>query len=104
MANKGTRPGSDDAHWRKSVLGTELMTQAINANARSSPLSAISIQALADLGYTVDLSLADAYRLPTAAALAESLENSIDLGNDIIIGPIVVTDQNGRTLRVIPPN
>ena len=103
VANNGTRPGSDDGHWRKSVLGTELMTPSINANAQSSPLSAISIQALADLGYTVDLSLADAYRLPTAAVVAESLEQSIDLGNDIIRGPIVVTDRNGRVVRIIPP-
>ncbi len=103
VANKGTRPGSDDAHWRKSVFGTELMTRNISEHDKSNPLSAISIQALADLGYTVDLSLADAYRLPTAAALAESLENSIDLGNDIIRGPIVVTDRNGRVVRIIPP-
>lgn len=104
VANMGTRTGSDDAHWRMSVFGTELMTPKISPNAESSPLSAITIQALADLGYTVDVSLADAYRLPTAAALAESLENSIDLHNDIIRGPIVVTDRNGRTVRVIPPN
>ncbi|MXX54337.1 MAG: hypothetical protein F4205_04670 [Gemmatimonadetes bacterium] len=103
VANKGIRPGSDDGHWRKSVLGTELMTSAINAHAQSIPLSAISIQALADLGYTVDLSLADAYRLPTAAAVAESLEHSIDLGNDIIRGLTVVTDRNGRVVRIIPP-
>ena len=103
VANRGTRPGSDDGHWRKSVLGTELMTYAIDANAQSSPLSAISIQALADLGYTVDLSLADAYRLPNAAVVAESLESSIDLGNDIIRSPIVVTDPNGRVVRIIPP-
>ena len=104
VANKGTRPGSDDAHWRASVFGTELMTPAISAESDSSPLSAITIQSLADLGYTVDVSLADPYRLPSAAALELLLQNSIDLGNDIIVGPIVVTDQNGRTLRVIPPN
>ena len=103
VENKGTRPGSDDGHWRKSVFGPELMTWSISPE--SSPLSAITIQALADLGYTVDLRLADAYRLPTAAAVAESLQNSIDLHNDIIRGPIVVTDRNGRVVRIIPtPN
>ena len=103
VANMGTRPGSDDAHWRQSVLGNELMTPSIEATARSSPLSAITIQSLADLGYTVDVSLADAYRLPAAAAVAGLLENSVDLGNDIIREPIVVTDRNGRVVRVIPP-
>ena len=102
VANKGTRPGSDDGHWRKSVFGTELMTPSISPNAESNPLSAITIQSLADVGYTVDVSLADPYRLPSAAALASALEKSIDLGNDIIVGPIVVTDENGRTIRVIP--
>ena len=104
VANKGTRPGSDDGHWRASVFGTELMTPSISPESDSSPLSAITIQSLADLGYTVDVSLADPYRLPSAAALELLLQNSIDLGNDIIVGPIVVTDQNGRPLRVIPPN
>jgi len=104
VANKGTSPGSDDGHWRKSVFGTELMTRNINPHDESNPLSEITIQALADLGYTVDASLAEPYRLPTAAVLATELEESIDLGNDIIIGPIVVTDRNGRTVRVIPPH
>ncbi len=102
VENKGYRPGSDDGHWRASVFGTELMTPSISPNAESSPLSTITIQSLADLGYTVDVSLADAYRLPSAAALELLLENSTDLGNDIIVGPIVVTDQYGRTIRVIP--
>jgi len=104
VENKGDRPGSDDGHWRASVFGTELMTPAISAASDSSPLSAITIQSLADLGYTVDVSFADPYRLPSAAGLSLLLENSIDLGSDIIVGPIVVTDQNGRPLRVIPPN
>lgn len=103
VQNQGTRPGSDDGHWRKSVFGTELMTPSISPGG-SSPLSEITIQALADLGYTVDASLAEAYRLPSAAALASLLKDAIDLGNDIIVGPITVTDRNGRIVRVIPPN
>ncbi len=101
VANKGTSPGSDDGHWRASVFGAELMIPFAAPNAR---LSEITLQALADLGYTVDTSLAEPYRLPDAAALKSALEKSIDLGNDIIIGPIVVTDRNGRTVRVIPPH
>ena len=103
VENKGKRRGSDDAHWRTSVLGTELMTPSISATSESSPLSEITLQSLADLGYTVDVSLAEPYRLPTGAALKSQLEDSIDLGNDVIGGPIVVTDRNGRTVRVIPP-
>lgn len=104
VENKGDSPGSDDGHWRKSVFGTELMTPSISPYDESNPLSEITLQALADLGYTVDVSLAGPYRLPTAAVLATELEESIDLGNDIIIGPITVTDRNGRIVRVIPPS
>lgn len=100
VENTGTRPGSDDGHWRKGVFGNELMNPSAEP---VMPLSAITIQALADLGYTVDLSLADTYNLPTSSALAESLEKSIDLGNDIIPGPLVITDLNGRVVRIIPP-
>ncbi len=92
-------PGTRNSHWRASVFGNELM---IGWLTDSSPLSAITIQSLADLGYTVDPGLADAYRLPDAAAAASIRENAIDLGNDIFRGPIVVVDRNGRIVRVIP--
>ena len=94
-------PGTRNGHWRRSVFGNELM---IGWLGNSPLLSAITIQSLADLGYTVDTSVADAYRLPDAAAVPSMLENSIDLGNDIITGPVVVVDRNGRIVRVIPPN
>ena len=93
--------GTRNSHWRASVFGNELMIGWLPNSPR---LSAITIQSLADLGYTVDTSLADAYRLPDAAAVPSMLENSIELGNDIITGPIVVVDRNGRIVRMIPPN
>ena len=49
--------GSADAHWRESVLGNELMTSGLNPG--SNPLSAITIQSLADVGYRVDVGPAD---------------------------------------------
>ena len=100
VENRGG-PGTRNSHWRASVFGNELM---IGYLGRTRPLSAITIQSLADLGYTVDASQANAYRLPDAAALASMLENSIDLGNDVLRVPIVVVDRNGLIVRVIPPN
>ena len=50
----------DWSHWRDSVLYDELMAP-ISANG---VLSAITLQALSDLGYSVDLSAADPYFLP----------------------------------------
>ena len=52
-------PGTGDAHWRESVLGNELMTGFIDAGAN--PLSAVTVGALADLGYGVDLAAADPF-------------------------------------------
>ena len=54
--------GTQDSHWRESVMDNELMTGFMDAG--DTPLSAISIQAMADLGYQVDVSQADNYRLP----------------------------------------
>ena len=55
-----------DSHWRQSVLGRELMATGIHTSGVN-PLSAITIEALADLGYDVDPSQADAYVLPNNA-------------------------------------
>lgn len=54
-------------HWRTDVLGDELMTHKRVSPYRY-PISAITIQALADLGYKVDVSKADPYRLPSVFA------------------------------------
>ena len=94
-------PGSGDAHWRESVLDNELMTPYQNGGI-SDPLSAITIQALADLGYVVDVSLAEYYRLPGQAADYADPASRIDYGDDIMRGPIIVVDRNGRVVRVIP--
>ena len=50
-----------ESHWSVSVLEGELM-----APYGGSALSAITVQAMADLGYGVDVTQADAYRLPGA--------------------------------------
>ena len=49
-------------HWRESVLGVELMTGVLTPGVLN-PLSAITIASLADLGYEVDLSLAEAFTI-----------------------------------------
>ena len=56
--------GSQDSHWRDSVLDNELMAPRIAA---AYPLSAITIQSLADIGYRVDATQADAYMVPDAS-------------------------------------
>ena len=57
--------GSVDHHWRESVLGDELMTSLLDEPA---PLSAVTIQAMADIGYVVDVTQADPYTLPAPSS------------------------------------
>ena len=53
----------DNSHWRDSVFGDELMMVV-----GGKVLSAVTLQSLADLGYSVDLSQADAYTLSASGA------------------------------------
>ncbi len=99
--------GGDNSHWRHSVFPDELMAPSIFVD-HPSPLSAITIQALADLGYTVDASLADAYTVsvstdPLLGEVVEDLGPVIYLGNDVPRTPITVVDENDRVVRVILP-
>jgi hypothetical protein len=57
--------GSRDSHWRESVFGNELLSPFVNRT--SNPLSRVTVAALADLGYTVNLSAADAYTPPRSS-------------------------------------
>jgi CARDB/Bacterial pre-peptidase C-terminal domain/Leishmanolysin/Bacterial Ig-like domain (group 2) len=93
--------GSADSHWREAVLGFELMTPNLNGGI-TNPLSAISIQSLADMGYRVNVSEADAYsRVFGAQARAPSRAPVVDLRGDVRTGPILVVDPKGRVLEVI---
>lgn len=93
---------SNDLHWRTSVMGNEVMTSSAGLGAGSSPLSAITIQALADLGYTVDVTQADPYTVPLqAAAHREPAGDRIGLENDVLRGPIRVMNEQGEVVRIL---
>ena len=78
---------SDEAHWRGSVFGAnELMIGSFIGGSSQRPMSAITVQSMADIGYTVNVTQADAYTLPytnspTMRALArgETLRDRIPL-------------------------
>ena len=63
-------PGTQDAHWRESIFGDELMTGWIDVG--NTPLSRMTVASLADLGLQVDLDAADAYLLPSARPAARA--------------------------------
>ena len=96
-------PGTRNGHWREAVMEAELMT-GWSEEGRTEPLSAITIQSLADLGYAVDRTAAGPYRLPDADAAHERDPGRlIPYGDDIWRGPIIVADSTGRIVRVIRP-
>jgi len=76
--------GTLDSHWRWSVFGNELMTGWIASGAQ--PLSTTTIASLEDLGYSVDLTQADAFTIPSASALRAlaSEPPPVDLGDDVL--------------------
>lgn len=73
--------GSNDSHWREALLSPELMNAQTELG--FAPLSAVSIAALADLGYSMSpaqadsfqvASLVEAARLPARSGRAELSE------------------------------
>jgi Leishmanolysin len=62
----GGGAGTTLSHWRESVMTNELMTGFID-NPGPNPLSAITIESMADLGYTVDVSQAEPWPTPGSA-------------------------------------
>ena len=93
----------DRSHWRESVLDVELMTPRIEVGVQQ-PISAITLGAMADLGYSVDFELASPYRLPDSRApLAErGPRQVIDLSDDVLRGPVTILGPDGQVLDTIP--
>ena len=79
------------SHWR---FGGELMGVA-----GGPALSAITVQSFADLGYVVDVSRADPFRLSGSAKPVAG--PGLDLHDDILQGPIEVADEDGHVVRMI---
>ena len=113
----GKKVPVEGSHWRYSVLRGELMGPRGGV-----ALSAITVQSLADLGYGVDVTQADAYTLPGAAAKASAKHAAAIPEADPLRGslaspihaepkpwcgldgerePIYVVDQLGRIIRTI---
>ena len=92
----------DSGHWRGSVFGDELMTASVRPDFDGSlPLSAITIQSLADHGYEVNVGQADEYRLPGPASAKPVAEHLLEWGDCIAEGPVYVVDENGRVIGTV---
>ena len=71
-------------------------------------LSAITVQSLADLGYSVDVTQADPYTLPSAAKASAKIaarsthaEPELSCGFGQAQEPIYVVDEQGRVVRTL---
>jgi leishmanolysin len=64
----GGGAGTTLSHWRESVMTNELMTGFLNSG--TNPLSAVTIESMADLGYTVNVGAADPWPTPGGGASA----------------------------------
>ena len=114
LSNHGV--GNSDSHWEFR----ELMDVA-----GIGPLSAITVQLFADLGYDVDVGQADEYRLPRAFTgtvpsligntagmrmvggslprVDPSEDAHLDLSGDVLRVPVEVVNRRGERTRIIQP-
>lgn len=92
----GCGDGTRDSHWRERVMGRELMTGYVSPPGTPNPLSRITIQSLADLGYTVDSNAADNYSVGLSLRTGPGARD-VELNEAARNWPIrVVTDRQPR--------
>ncbi|MEO1336957.1 MAG: hypothetical protein AAFV29_15025, partial [Myxococcota bacterium] len=87
--------GSLDSHWDQSIFDNALMTWRLSS--RGTVLTRVTLGALIDMGYVVNLSAADNARLNTASFLAGGEPREpIELINDVARPEVIVVDPQGR--------
>ncbi len=92
--------GTRDAHWRESVLDSELMTGWLESGANN-PLSVLTVSSLADLGYSINTAAADAFALGSSLRLGPSAQ--LALPGDVLHLPIYRVDPGGRVDGILLP-
>lgn len=58
-------PGTADSHWDEAIMTNELMTGWLDSV--NNPLSSITVNSLADMGYEVNVTAADPYTVPNCS-------------------------------------
>jgi hypothetical protein len=95
--------GTRDGHWRESVFDNELMTGWLDMT--DNPLSTITIGALEDIGYEVDVNRADGFSIPAGGASAQGLgaaRPSIELRETTLPVEPIAVDAAGRPAPLRP--
>lgn len=105
-------PELADHHWRGAVFHDELMSgwnhrwadPGWKPTSDNPPLSAITVQAMAALGYQIDLSRADAYTVPapgTAAPAFPGGPRSASQHATLKMKPVEIFDDSGNLVSII---
>lgn len=95
--------GTADAHWRDAVFFNELMTGFVNSRVSvplgiMNPLSVMSIQSLADVGYTVNPLAADPFAIPGLTASRANAQLNVDVPQspwEIVDRPLFELSKSG---------
>jgi Ca2+-binding RTX toxin-like protein len=66
--------GTADAHWRESVLTTELMTGFLDPGV-ANPITRLTVAQFADIGYQVDFAAADSINLTSSLSSANIVQD-----------------------------
>jgi hypothetical protein len=74
--------GTADSHWRESIFDNEVMTGFVEPQGIPMPFSAITIQSLADAGYTVNLLAGEQYLVPFSAGMSTPGSQSRSIPTD----------------------
>jgi hypothetical protein len=86
--------GSIESHWREGIFGNEIMTSVAEQVGVPQPLSRITIASMGDLGYDVDVEVADPFTLAAALVAGGNEELGLD---DVYRGPLLGIGPDGST-------
>jgi hypothetical protein len=92
--------GTQNAHWRESILQNELMTGYLNSG--TNPLSMLTVRSLQDLGYTVNTASADPFFLSLSlqSSLLAPDAGAVRLENDVYAGKQSTISPTGTIVRI----
>jgi hypothetical protein len=90
--------GTADSHWRESAFDAELMTGFVESQGTPLPLSTMTIQSLADIGYDVNVFASDPYTVPIPSS-SSMLRTQLQLGSvapmDDVLRPTIEVTRTG---------
>ena len=106
LVSLGCGSGTQNSHWKESRFTTELMTGYAGA---INTLSKMTIQGLADLGYSVNTLAADPYTVPSSlmallraegdVSTADGIESLTALGAPLL--PRFTLERDGRVRPIV---